>query len=262
MQRSLWTAATGMQAQQLNVDITSNNLANVNTTGFKKSRADFHDLMYQTLQAPGTSSSSETMVPTGMQIGHGVRTAAIQRMFIPGDYLQTGNDLDIAVDGKGFFQVLLPNGETAYTRSGAFKMDANGRIVNSDGYVLLPEMTVPQNAITVNIGTDGTVSVTEPGNAAPTQLGILETAYFPNPAGLDAMGRTLYRPTQASGDAVVGTPGQDGLGTLTQGFLEMSNVNVVDEMVALIVGQRAYEANSKAVSTADQMLGIVNGLKR
>ena len=263
MQRSLWTAATGMQAQQLNVDIISNNLANVNTTGFKKSRADFHDLIYSTLQAPGMASSAETMVPTGMQVGHGVRTAAIQRMFLQGDYLQTGNELDVAVDGKGFFQVLLPNGETAYTRSGAFKVDADGRIVNSDGYVLLPEMTVPEDTVSINIGTDGTVSVIQAGNAAaPTELGIIEMAYFPNPAGLEALGRTLFRETEASGDPVVGIAGQDGLGTLTQGFLEMSNVNVVDEMVALIIAQRAYEANSKAVTTSDTMLGIVNNLKR
>lgn len=262
MQRSIWTAATGMQAQQLNIDIIANNLANVNTTGFKKSRADFQDLIYQTIQAPGMASSSETMVPTGMQVGHGVRTAAIQKMFIQGDYLKTENELDVALDGRGFFQVLLPNGETAYTRSGAFKLDADGRVVNSEGYVLLPEMTIPSDTVKINIGADGTVTVTQAGSSAATQVGAIELAYFPNPAGLESMGRNEFRATDASGDAVTGTPGEDGLGTLTQGFLEMSNVDVVDEMVAMIMGQRAYEINSKAIQTSDQMLQMVNNLKR
>ena len=263
MQRSLYTAATGMQAQQLNVDVTSNNLANVSTAGFKKSRADFHDLMYQTLQAPGMASSEETMVPTGRQVGHGVRTAAIQRIFLQGDYMQTGNELDWAIDGKGFLQVLTPDGETAYTRAGSLKLDVDGRIVNSDGYVVLPEITVPDDTVQINVGTDGTVTAVQSGDrGAVTELGQVQLAYFANQAGLEAMGRTLYRATEASGDAIIGTPGEDGLGTITQGFLEMSNVDVVDEMVALIVGQRAYEVNSKAVQTSDQMLQTVNNLKR
>jgi flagellar basal-body rod protein FlgG len=262
MQRSLWSAATGMQAQQLNVDIIANNLANISTTGFKKSRADFHDLMYQTLQAPGMASSSETMVPTGMQVGLGVRTAAVQRMFMQGDYTKTDNELDLAIDGDGFFQVLLPDGETGYTRSGAFKLDRDGRIVNSDGYVVLPEMTIPSDTTKINVGTDGTVSVTQAGQTNPTELGTLELAQFANPAGLDGLGRTLFKPSESSGDAVTGTAGQDGFGGITQGFLEMANVNVVDEMVAMIIGQRAYEANSKAVQTSDSMLQIVNNLKR
>jgi flagellar basal-body rod protein FlgG len=251
-----------MQAQQLNVDIIANNLANISTTGFKKSRADFHDLIYQTLQAPGMASSSETMVPTGMQVGLGVRTAAVQRIFIQGDYTKTDNELDLAIEGKGFFQVLLPNGETGYTRSGAFKLDRDGRIVNSDGYAVLPEMTVPTDTVKLNVGTDGTVSVLQAGQTNPTQLGAFELVQFANPAGLDSEGRTLYKPSESSGDAVTGKAGENGFGGITQGFLEMSNVNVVDEMVAMIIGQRAYEANSKAVQTSDSMLQIVNNLKR
>lgn len=262
MNRSIWTAATGMQAQQLNIDVISNNLANVSTTGYKKSRADFHDLIYQTLQGAGMASSSETMVPTGMQVGLGVRTAAIQKIFLQGDYVKTDNELDIAIDGKGFFQVLLPNGETAYTRSGAFKLDADGRIVNSDGYVVLPEMTIPSDTVRVNVGTDGTITVLQSGSTNTTEVGTLELAQFPNPAGLESLGRTLYRATEASGDAVTGTAGEDGFGTITQGYLEMSNVDVVDEMVAMIIGQRAYEINSKAVQTSDEMLQMVNNLRR
>ena len=262
MNRSLWSAATGMQAQQLNIDVVSNNLANISTTGYKKSRADFHDLIYQTLQTPGMASSSETMVPTGMQVGLGVRTAAIQKILLQGDYTKTDNELDLAIDGKGFFQILLPNGETAYTRSGAFKLDRDGRIVNSDGYVVLPEMSIPTDTTTINVGTDGTVSIVQAGQTNPTELGTLELAQFANPAGLENLGRTLYQISEASGDAVTGTAGEDGFGGITQGFLEMSNVNVVDEMVAMIIGQRAYEANSKALQTSDAMLQIVNNLKR
>jgi len=262
MQRSIWTGATGMQAQQTNIDVISNNLANVNTTGFKKSRADFHDLMYQTMQAPGMASSDETMVPTGMQIGHGVRAAAIQKIFLQGSYQQTSNQLDVAIDGKGFFKVQLPNGDEAYTRSGAFKLDADGKVVNSDGYKLLEEITIPKDATDINIGTDGKVTATVAGDTSAQTIGEIKLTMFPNQAGLESMGRTLYRETDASGDPIEGIPGQDGFGSLTQGFLEMSNVNVIDEMVGLIIGQRAYEVNSKAVETSDQLLQMVNNLKR
>ncbi|HSO20394.1 MAG TPA: flagellar basal-body rod protein FlgG [Desulfosarcina sp.] len=262
MIRSLWTAASGMKSQSLNIDVISNNLANVNTTGFKTSRADFQDLLYETLRQAGTASSETTDVPTGIQIGHGSRPVASHKIFTPGDFQQTKNELDLAIEGDGFFQIIQPNGELAYTRDGAFKMDRDGRIVTSDGFVLEPEITIPTDSISLSIGIDGTVSVLQAGASTPTEIGTVSLARFVNPAGLHSIGRNLYLPTNASGDAIVGTAGEDGLGGLAQGFLEMSNVSVVDEMVKMITAQRAYEINSKTIQAADDMLQQANNVKR
>lgn len=262
MIRTLFSAATGMQAQQLNMDTISNNLANVNTTGFKKGRPDFQDLIYQTLQLAGMASSATTEVPTGMQVGLGVRPAAIQRLFIQGDFVKTDNSLDLAVEGQGFFQVQHPNGDTLYSRSGAFKLDSDGRVVNSDGWLLLPEITIPADAEQINVASDGTVSVRQAGNTAAVQVGNIELVTFSNPTGLDGAGRNNFRATDASGDPIAGTPGEDGLGEIQQGYLELSNVSVVDEMVAMIVAQRAYEANSKSIQAGDQILQMANNLRR
>jgi flagellar basal-body rod protein FlgG len=251
-----------MKSQSLNIDVISNNLANVNTTGFKSSRADFQDLLYETLRQAGTSSSENSDVPTGIQVGHGSRPVASHKIFTQGDFQQTKNELDIAIEGEGFFQILQPNGETAYSRDGAFKMDRDGRIVTSDGFVMEPEITIPSDSISLSIGLDGTVSVLQPGSNAPTEIGTITVARFVNPAGLHSIGRNLYLPTNASGDALVGTAGEDGLGTLAQGFLEMSNVSVVDEMVKMITAQRAYEINSKTIQAADDMLQQANNVKR
>jgi flagellar basal-body rod protein FlgG len=262
MIRSLWTAASGMKSQSLNIDVISNNLANVNTTGFKTSRADFQDLLYETLREAGTSSSQTTDVPTGIQIGHGSRPVASHKIFTQGDFQQTKNELDVAIEGNGFFQIIQPTGTTAYSRDGAFKMDRDGRIVTSDGFLLEPEITIPSDSISLTIGLDGTVSVLQAGASAPTEIGTITLARFVNPAGLHSIGRNLYLPTNASGDAIVGTAGEDGLGSLAQGFLEMSNVSVVDEMVKMITAQRAYEINSKAIQAADDMLQQANNVKR
>lgn len=262
MIRTLFSAATGMQAQQLNMDTIANNLANVNTTGFKKARPDFQDLIYQTLQLAGMASSATTQVPTGMQVGLGVRPAAVQRLFIQGNFVKTDNSLDMAIEGQGFFQVQHPNGDTLYSRAGAFKLDSDGRVVNSDGWLLLPEITVPADAEQINVASDGTVSVRQAGNTAAVQVGNIELVTFANPTGLDGAGRNNYRPTDASGDPITGTPGEDGLGEIQQGYLELSNVSVVDEMVAMIVAQRAYEANSKAIQAGDQLLQLANNLRR
>jgi flagellar basal-body rod protein FlgG len=262
MIRSLWTAASGMKSQSLNIDVISNNLANVNTTGFKSSRADFQDLLYETLRQAGTSSSENSDVPTGIQVGHGSRPVASHKIFTQGDFQQTKNELDIAIEGEGFFQIIQPNGEIAYSRDGAFKMDRDGRMVTSDGFVMEPEITIPSDSISLSIGLDGTVSVLQAGNSTPTEIGTITVARFVNPAGLHSIGRNLYLPTNASGDAIVGTAGEDGLGTLAQGFLEMSNVSVVDEMVKMITAQRAYEINSKTIQAADDMLQQANNVKR
>ncbi len=262
MIRALWTAASGMQAQQMNIDVVANNLANVNTTGFKKSRADFQDLMYQTLKTTGAPSSNSTQVPTGIQIGLGAKPAAVTKIFTPGNINQTGSDLDLAIEGDGFFQIQTPDGATAYSRAGAFKKDSQGRVVNSDGYPLIPEIVVPANATKISVGNDGTVSVMQGGQNTPTNIGTIQLANFSNPAGLSSTGHNLYQPTDASGTATTGTPGQNGIGTLSQGFLEMSNVSVMEEMVNMIVGQRAYEINSKAVQAADEMLQQANNLRR
>lgn len=262
MIRSLWTAASGMKSQSFNIDVISNNLANVNTTGFKTSRADFQDLLYETLRQAGTSSSETTDVPTGIQVGHGSRPVASHKIFTQGDFQQTKNELDIAIEGDGFFQIIQPSGDIAYSRDGAFKMDRDGRIVTSDGFLLEPEITIPSDSISLSIGLDGTVSVLQAGSSAPTEIGTINLARFVNPAGLHSIGRNLYLPTDASGDAIVGTAGEDGLGSLAQGFLEMSNVSVVDEMVKMITAQRAYEINSKTIQAADDMLQQANNVKR
>lgn len=260
--RALWTAATGMQAQQLTLDVVANNLANVQTAGFKRSRVDFQDLVYETLQAPGAASAQGQEIPSGFQVGHGSRAMATQRLFVKGDLQQTGNVLDLAIEGEGFFQIQQPSGEIAYTRSGAFKKNSQGQLVTSDGFSLEPTITIPQNALSITVGVDGTVSVTQPGQAQPQQVGTIQLVRFINPAGLESQGRNLFVPTQSSGDATPGTPGQDGLGTLLQGFVEGSNVNVVEEMVGLITSQRAYEINSRAIRTADEMMQTANNLVR
>ncbi|RJQ45422.1 MAG: flagellar basal-body rod protein FlgG [Nitrospiraceae bacterium] len=262
MERSLFIAATGMEAQRLNIDVISNNLANVNTTGFKKSRADFQELLYQGIKSAGASSAEGAELPTGIQIGLGVKPAAVQKMFQQGDFVSTGNNLDMVIEGNGFFQIAKPDGEIAYTRAGSFKIDGEGRVVNSDGYPLEPALSVPANTLQITITNDGTVSVLQAGNSAPVQIGQIELAQFINPGGLSAIGKNLYIPTGASGEATTGSPGADGLGTVNQGFLEMSNVNIVEEMVNMIVSQRAYELNSRVVQTSDEMLQMANSIKR
>jgi len=262
MIRSLWTSATGMKSQALNLDVIANNLANVSTAGFKKSRAEFQDLLYETIRPAGNPSSQDTQVPAGIQLGHGARPSTVLKIFSQGDFEHTKNKLDLAIEGDGFFQIVMPSGETAYTRDGSFKLDSGGRIVNSDGFALEPEISIPTDTVSISVGMDGTVSVLQAGEVTPTEVGTIELARFVNPAGLISMGRNLYIKSEASGDEMVGTAGEDGLGTLAQGFLEMSNVTVVEEMVGMITAQRAYEANSKSIQTADQMLGIANGLKR
>ena len=262
MIRALFTAATGMTAQQLNIDTVANNLANVNTAGFKRSRVDFQDLLYQTSRMPGSPTVQGADAPTGTQVGGGVRPASTQRIFTQGDFQRTDNPLDLVIEGDGFFQVLRGDGTTAYTRSGSFRQDANGRVVNPDGFSLQPEITIPNQATDISVGTDGVVSVILAGNNTPQQVGTIELARFVNPAGLNSIGRNLYLPTAASGTALTGAPGSQGFGTLSQGYVEMSNVKVVEEMVNLITGQRAYEASSKAVQSADEMLQQANNLRR
>lgn len=262
MIRSLWTSATGMQAQELNIDVIANNLANVNTAGFKKSRAEFQDLLYESMRPAGAASSADTTVPTGIQLGHGTRPSAVQKMFGQGDFQNTQNELDWAIEGDGFFQIEMPDGDTGYSRSGEFKLDADGRIVNPDGFPLVPEITVPTDTISISVGMDGTVSVIQAGDATPTEIGTIQLARFVNPGGMRSLGKNLYSPTNASGDEITGMPGENGFGTLAQGFLEMSNVSVVDEMVNMITAQRAYETNSKVITTADDMLQLANNLKR
>ena len=262
MMRSLWTAASGMVGQQFNIDTIANNLANVNTTGFKSNRPDFEDLLYQTLRVAGTPATEVTLVPTGIQVGHGVRPAATQKIFTQGALQSTGNVADLAIEGDGFFQIILPNGETAYSRDGAFKLDNQGRIVNGDGFALEPEITIPSDAVSITVGMDGTVSVLQAGETTPSEVGTIELTRFVNPSGLISMGKNLFITSEASGDEITGIAGENGLGTLAQGFLEMSNVSVVDEMVNMITAQRAYEANSKSIQTADDMLAIANNVKR
>ena len=254
MIRSLWIAKTGLDAQQTQLDVISNNLANVGTAGFKRSRAVFEDLLYQTLRQPGAQSSQQTQLPTGLTLGTGVRPVATERIFTQGNLQQTGNNLDVAVNGQGFFQVQLPDGTTAYTRDGSFHLDAQGQLVTSSGYALQPAITIPSNALTITVARDGTITVTQPGQATPTQVGALQLANFINPAGLQSQGENLYLETASSGTPTTNTPGTNGLGTLSQGYVETSNVNVVEELVNMIQTQRAYEINSKAVQTSDQML--------
>jgi len=262
MIRSLWSAATGMQGQSSNIDVIANNIANVNTAGFKKSRVDFQDLLYDTLRVPGTASSQTTEVPTGVQLGHGTRVVAVTKLFSPGEFQNTKNELDIAIVGQGFFQILLPDGETAYTRAGNFSLDGQGRIVTPDGFLMEPEISIPSDATAISIAMDGTVSVMLAGDNEPSEVGTIELARFVNAAGLRSIGKNLYLPSDASGDDITGTPGQNGLGYLEQGYLEMSNVSVVDEMVNMITAHRAYELNSKIVMVSDEMLSMSNNIKR
>ena len=260
--RALWTAASGMRAQQLTIDVIANNLANVQTSGFKRSRVDFQDLIYETTVVPGTVSAEGLEIPSGFQVGHGSRAVSTQRIFLGGDLQQTSNPLDMAIEGEGFFQITQPSGELAYTRAGSFRQDSQGRLVNAEGFLLDPAITIPGNALSINIGTDGSVSVTLPDVVQPQQVGTLQLARFTNPAGLQGAGHNLFLPTQASGDATPGTPGQEGFGTILQGFVEGSNVNVVEEMVNLIAGQRAYEISSRAIRSADEMMQTANSLVR
>ncbi len=262
MIRSLHTAATGMEAQQLNMDVIANNLANVNTTGFKRSRADFQDLLYQTVRVAGANQAQGVQIPTGIQVGLGTRAAGVQKLFDQGDFQKTDNPLDVVIEGSGFFQVNQPSGEVAYTRDGSFKIDGTGRIVTSDGYAVQPEITIPTGAKEISIGEDGTISVKLDGQSAPQELGQIQLAGFVNPGGLESLGRNLFAKTEASGEAIPGTPGQDGLGKVSQGFVEMSNVKVVEEMVNMILAQRAYEVNSKTIQSADEMLNIANNIRR
>ncbi len=262
MIRSLYIAATGMEAQNLNIDVIANNLANVNTVGYKRSRADFQELMYQELKTPGATSSEGNQIPSGIQVGLGVKPVAVQKIFQQGDYVQTGNDLDLVIEGDGFFQIQLPDGDVAYTRTGAFKMDSEGRVVNSDGYPLEPEITIPDGTLSITVGSDGKVTVLQEGSTSVTEIGQIETARFINPKGLKSIGKNLFLPTDSSGEATTGNAGSDGLGTIGQGFLELSNVNIVEEMVSMIASQRAYEINSKAIQASDEMLQLVNNLRR
>lgn len=262
MIRALWSAASGMQAQQLNIDVIANNLANVNTAGFKRSRADFQDLLYQTLRLAGAPTAGGNQAPTGMQLGHGTRPAAIQKLFLQGDMQQTQNELDLAIEGSGFFQVAQPSGPAAYTRAGSFKLDKEGRIVTSDGLPLEPDLSIPPGATKISVAADGTVSAFVPGTATPVEAGTITVVRFVNPAGLNSIGRNLHLQTAASGEPTQGKAGEEGFGTLAQGFLEMSNVSVVEEMVNMIAGQRAYEINSKAIQTADEMLQMANNIRR
>ncbi len=260
MIRSLWTGTTGMHGQQLNIDVIANNLANVSTTGFKKSKADFQDLLYQTMKVPGSQTSADTESPTGIMIGLGVKPAAVTKIFTQGDLIQTENELDVAVEGDGFLQVEIPNGNTAYTRAGALKRDSNGRITNSDGYPILPALTIPDGARQISISETGIVSAIIGDDTESTEIGNLELAIFTNNGGLSAMGKNLLQETAASGTATTGTPGENGLGTLIQGYLEGSNVNIVEELASMITTQRAYEINSKTIQTSDEMMQTTNQL--
>ena len=260
MIRSLFTGTTGMNAQQLNIDVIANNLANVSTTGFKKSITDFQDLLYETIKVPGSQTSTDTQSPTGILVGMGVGTGAVTKVFSQGELLQTQNQLDIAIEGSGFFQIQMPNGSTAYTRAGAFKTDSNGRITNSNGYILLPAVTIPQGANQITISNTGIVSAILAGDTASTQLGTIELATFINSAGLSSIGNNLFTETGASGAPSTGTPGDNGYGILSQSFLEGSNVNIVQEMANMITAQRAYEINSKTITTSDEMMKTTNAL--
>jgi flagellar basal-body rod protein FlgG len=258
MNPALWIAKTGLEAQQTRMANISNNLANASTTGFKRSRAVFSDLLYQNIAQVGAQSSQDTQLPSGLNLGTGVRTVATEKLFTQGNIVQTGNALDVAIQGRGFLQILMPDGSLAYSRDGTMQMDAQGQLVTSMGYLIQPGITIPENAQSITIGSDGTVSVVIAGSATPTQVGNIQLADFINPAGLQAVGDNLFIESASSGSPQVGTPGLNGLGTLIQGSLESSNVNTVEELVNMIETQRAYEMNSKAISTADQMLQYVS----
>jgi flagellar basal-body rod protein FlgG len=261
MFRALYTAASGMLAQQLNLDNIANNLANANTTGFRRRRLQFQDLLYQNLITPGAAETQQTTIPAGLQIGLGTKTASDEVIQQQGDLTSTGNPLDLAISGQGFFQVQLPNGEIAYTRAGDLHLDAQGNVVTSDGNPIQPAIAIPPDALSITVGSDGTVSVTEPGQTQAQQVGQIQLAMFPNPGGLNSIGSSLFLATTASGNPIVGSPGSSqGLGTIQQGMLEGSNVNVVEEFVNMILAQRSYEANSRVVQAADQMLQNLNSL--
>lgn len=257
MNPALWIAKTGLDAQQTRMSVISNNLANVNTTGFKRGRAVFEDLIYQNVRQPGAQGSQDSQLPTGLMLGTGVRTVATEKIFTQGNTVQTENSLDVAISGRGFFQILMPDGSVSYTRDGSFRLDSEGRIVNSSGYTLEPGLNVPEGALSITIGEDGTVSVSLQGEPQPQEIGAIQVSDFINPAGLEPIGSNLFLETAASGAPQAGAPGQNGLGRLHQGSLETSNVNVVEELVSMIETQRAYEMNSKAISTADGMLQYV-----
>ena len=260
MIRSLWVARTGLDAQQTQLDVIANNLANVGTNGYKRGRAVFEDLLYQTLRQPGAQSSQQTQIPSGLQLGTGVRPVSTARIFTQGNIQKTDNALDIGIQGDGFFQILLPDGTTAYTRDGSFQKDNQGQIVTANGYPLQPNITIPANALTVTIANDGTVSITQPGVAAPTQIGNIQLANFVNSGGLQSIGQNLFLETASSGTPTPNAPGSNGAGVLNQGYVETSNVNVAEELVTMIQTQRAYELNSKVVSTSDAMLGRLTQL--
>jgi flagellar basal-body rod protein FlgG len=262
MLRALYTAASGMEAQQLNIDTIAHNLANINSSGFKLRRAQFQDLLYQNIRQAGASNTATTEIPVGLQVGLGTRPVATEIIFRQGDLAATGSDYDIVIQGQGFFQVRQVNGQTAYTRNGNFHVNRDGNLVTSEGDLLDPQITIPQDKIGITIGADGTVSVQQAGQSQSQQVGKIELALFQNPSGLQSMGKNLFVPTQSSGDAITGTAGENGLGTLLQGSIEQSNVSVVEEMVNMIVSQRAYEANSKVIRTADEMFTQANNVIR
>jgi flagellar basal-body rod protein FlgG len=260
MIRSLWTAKTGLDAQQTQLDVISNNLANVSTNGFKRARAVFEDLLYQNLRQPGAASSQQTTIPSGLSIGTGVRPVATERIFTQGGLQKTENSLDIAINGKGFFQIQMPDGTLSYTRDGSFQLDSTGQVVTASGYPLSPAITIPQDAISVSISRDGIVSVTQPGSTTPAQIGTIQLASFVNVGGLQSVGENLFVETASSGTPTPNTPGTNGTGVLNQGYVETSNVNVAEELVTMIQTQRAYELNSKAIQTSDSMLGRLSQL--
>jgi flagellar basal-body rod protein FlgG len=260
MIRSLWIARTGLDAQQTSLDVIANNLANVSTNGFKRARAVFEDLLYQTIRQPGAQSSQSTQIPSGLQLGTGAQPISTARIHTQGSLQQTGNDLDVAINGAGFMQVLLPDGTTAYTRDGSFQKDNQGQLVTSNGYPVQPNITIPADALTVTISNDGVVSVTQPGSSAVTQVGTMQVATFINVGGLQSIGENLFLETASSGAPTPSTPGSNGSGYLNQRYVETSNVNVAEELVSMIQTQRAYELNSKVVSTSDQMLARLTQL--
>ncbi|BCR22182.1 flagellar basal-body rod protein FlgG [Borrelia sp. HM] len=265
MMRALWTAASGMKAQQYNVDTIANNLSNVNTIGFKKIRAEFEDLIYQTQKRAGTPATENTVRPIGNQVGHGTKVSATHRIFEQGKMQNTNLNTDVAIEGEGFYKVLLPDGTYGYTRDGSFKIDANGDLVTSQGYKLLPEISFPAEGYikdSIAISQEGIISVKINENNDPIELGQIEITRFVNPSGLNAIGNNIFKETIGSGEEISGTPGNNGMGRLRQGILEMSNVSIAEELVTMIVAQRAYEINSKAIQTSDNMLGIANNLKR
>lgn len=258
MHPALWTSKTGLDAQQTNIDVISHNLANVNTDGFKRGQAVFEDLLYQKMYQPGGQTSQSTNAPSGLMLGTGVKMVATQKIFTPGNMISTGNGLDLAIDGQGFFQILRPDGTTAYTRAGNFQLDSQGQLVTPNGYTLSPAITIPTGTVSLTVGRDGTVSALAAGSSSPTTIGNIQLAYFINPVGLEPVGQNLFVETSSSGSPTATTPGTSGVGSLQQGMLEKSNVNVVEELVNLIQAQRAYEMNSKSISAIDQMLQYLN----